>query len=111
MRQKLWLELISTGYVLIHPSLWFSDAWTEGWTISFGFGGVAALMYGVEMSLKNVSLTQSAGISTGKRVGSFLLGTLILGGGPVSNILFRIAIHSLKHLPDGITENPWWVLR
>jgi hypothetical protein len=106
----LWLEIISSGYVLIHPSLWFDEAWTEGWTITFGIAGFAALMYGVQISIFNVSAACSSEVRTRKRVLQFLLGTLILAG-PVANILFRIAIHSLKHLPDGITTNPWWILR
>jgi len=106
----LWLEIISSGYVLIHPSLWFDEAWTEGWTITFGIAGFAALMYGVQISIFNVSAARSSEVRTRKRVLHFLLGTLILAG-PVANILFRIAIHSLKHLPDGITANPWWILR
>jgi len=106
----LWLEIISSGYVLIHPSLWFDEAWTEGWTITFGIAGFAALMYGVQISIFNVSAVCSFEVRTRKRVLQFLLGTLILAG-PVANILFRIAIHSLKHLPDGITTNPWWILR
>ncbi len=105
----VWLELISTGYVLIHPSLWFSDAWTEGWTVSFGIAGFAALLYGVNTSIKGVSAKCSANMRTRKRVFKFLLGTLIMAG-PVANILFLIAISSLKHLPDGITSNPWWIL-
>jgi hypothetical protein len=106
----LWLEIISSGYVVIHPSLWFDEAWTEGWTITFGIAGFAALMYGVQISIFNVSAACSSEVRTRKRVLQFLLGTLILAG-PVANILFRIAIHSLKHLPDGITTNPWWILR
>ena len=106
----LWLEIISSGYVLIHPSLWFDEAWTEGWTLTFGIAGFAALMYGVQISILNVSAGCSSEVRTRKRVLQFLLGTLILAG-PVANILFRIAIHSLKHLPDGITSNPWWILR
>jgi hypothetical protein len=106
----LWLEIISSGYVLIHPSLWFDEAWTEGWTLTFGIAGFAALMYGVQISIFNVSAACSSEVRTRKRVLQFLLGTLILAG-PVANILFRIAIHSLKHLPDGITTNPWWILR
>lgn len=105
-----WLEIISTGYVLIHPSLWLGEAWTEGWTLTFGFMGLAATIYGVQISIFNVSAACSSEIRMRKRVLQFLLGTLILAG-PVANILFRIAIHSLKHLPDGITTNPWWILR
>jgi hypothetical protein len=105
-----WLEIISSGYVLIHPSLWLSEAWTEGWTLTFGFAGYAATIYGVQISIFNVSAACSSEVRTRKRVLQFLLGTLILAG-PVANILFRIAIHSLKHLPDGITTNPWWILR
>ena len=105
-----WLEIISSGYVLIHPSLWLSEAWTEGWTLTFGFAGFAATIYGVQISVFNVSAACSSEVRTRKRVVQFLLGTLILAG-PVANILFRIAIHSLKHLPDGITTNPWWILR
>jgi hypothetical protein len=105
-----WLEIISTGYVLIHPSLWLGEAWTEGWTLTFGFMGLAATVYGVQTSIFNVSAACSSEVRTRKRVLQFLLGTLILAG-PVANILFRIAIHSLKHLPDGITNNPWWILR
>ena len=106
----LWLEVISSGYVLIHPSLWFNDAWTEGWTLSFGFAGFGAAFYGINMSIQNVSSTGNSNVRTRKRVLKFLLGTLIMAG-PVANILFRVAIHSLKHLPDGITANPWWILR
>lgn len=106
----LWLEIISSGYVLIHPRLWFDEAWTEGWTLTFGIAGFAALMYGVQISILNVSAGCSSDVRTTKRVLQFLLGTLILAG-PVANILFRIAIHSLEHLPDGITSNPWWILR
>ena len=105
-----WLEIISSGYVLIHPSLWLSEAWTEGWTLTFGFAGFAATIYGVQISVFNVSAACSSEVRTRKRVLQFLLGTLILAG-PVANILFRIAIHSLKHLPDGITTNPWWIMR
>jgi hypothetical protein len=105
-----WLEIISSGCVLIHPSLWLSEAWTEGWTLTFGFAGYAATIYGVQISIFNVSAACSSEVRTRKRVLQFLLGTLILAG-PVANILFRIAIHSLKHLPDGITTNPWWILR
>ena len=106
----LWLEVISTGYVLIHPSLWFNDAWTEGWTLTFGFAGFAAAFYGIDLSIRNVSAKCSSNVRTRKRVLLFLLGTLILAG-PVANVLFRIAISSLQHLPDGITANPWWILR
>jgi len=106
----VWLEVISTGYVLIHPSLWFHDAWTEGWTVSFGIAGVTALVYGINMSIESVSVWGRANMRSGKRVFRFLLGTLIMAG-PVANFLFLIAIHSLKHLPDGITQNPWWILR
>lgn len=106
----LWLEIIGSGYVLIHPSLWWGEAWTEGWTLTFGFAGFAATIYGVQISIFNVSAACSSEVRTRKRVLQFLLGTLILVG-PVANILFRIAIHSLKHLPDGITTNPWWILR
>jgi hypothetical protein len=106
----VWLEVISTGYVLIHPSLWFDEAWTEGWTITFGFAGFAALVYGIGLSLDSVSSARSTNVRTRTRVFRFLLGTLVMVG-PVANVLFRIAIHSLKHLPDGITANPWWVLR
>jgi len=106
----VWLEVISTGYVLIHPSLWFDEAWTEGWTITFGFAGFAAVIYGIGLSLDSVSSTRSTNVRTRTRVLRFLLGTLVMVG-PVANVLFRIAIHSLKHLPDGITANPWWVLR
>ena len=106
----LWLETISTVYVLIHPSLWLAEAWTEGWTLTFGFAGFAATIYGVQISIFNVSAACSSEVRTRKRVLQFLLGTLILVG-PVANILFRIAIHTLKHLPDGITTNPWWILR
>ena len=105
----VWLELISTGYVLIHPSLWFSDAWTEGWTITFGIAGFAAVLYGVNTSIESVSAKCSANMRTRRRVLQFLIGTLIMAG-PVANILFLIAISSLKHLPDGITPNPWWIL-
>lgn len=105
-----WLEIISSGYVLIHPSLWLSEAWTEGWTLTFGFAGLAATIYGVQISIVSASAAGSSEVRTRKRVLQFLLGTLILAG-PVANILFRIAIHSLKHLPDGITANPWWILR
>jgi hypothetical protein len=106
----VWLEVISTGYVLIHPSLWFDEAWTDGWTITFGFAGFAAVIYGIGLSLDSVSSTRSTNVRTRTRVLRFILGTLVMVG-PVANILFRIAIHSLKHLPDGITANPWWVLR
>jgi hypothetical protein len=106
----LWLEVIGSGYMLIHPSLWFSKVWTSGWTFTFGMGGIAALMYGIDLSLRNVSTTHSESVHIGKRVLMFLLGTAILAG-PVSNILLRLAIHSLKHLPDGITAHPWWVLK
>lgn len=105
-----WLEIISSGYVLIHPSLWFSDAWTEGWTLTFGFAGLAATVYGIDLSLQSVSATRSLNVRPRKRVLQFLLGTLILAG-PVANILFHLAISSLQHLPDGITQNPWWILR
>ena len=105
-----WLEIISTGYVLIHPKLWFSDAWTEGWTLTFGLGGIWASLYGIGTSVEMVSARASGGTRTTKRVLMFLLGTLILVG-PVANILFRFAINSLEHLPDGISANPWWILR
>jgi hypothetical protein len=106
----LWLEIISTGYVLIHPSLWFSEAWTEGWTLTFGMFGFVATVEGIKLSMRMVSTTNSSHLRTRKRVLHFLLGTLILAG-PVANILFRIAIYSLQRLPDGITTNPWWILR
>lgn len=105
-----WLEIVSTFYVLIHPSLWFNDAWTEGWTLTFGVFGTAAVLYGVGMSFENLSAKASSGKSTLKRVLLFWLGTFILAGGPVANVFYRLAIHTLKHLPDGITANPWWVL-
>lgn len=106
----VWLEVVSAFYVLIHPSLWFAEAWGVTWTTSFAFMGFSALFYGIDLSLKSVSAARSGTDSTIRRVGLFLLGTLILVG-PLANILFRIGIHSLKHLPDGITANPWWVLR
>lgn len=106
----VWLEIISSGYVLIHPSLWLSEAWTEGGSLTFGVAGFAALAYGINLSVSNVSAYYSSQAPTKKRVLKFLLGTLILAG-PVANILFLIAIHSLKQLPDGITANPWWILR
>jgi hypothetical protein len=106
----IWLEVISTGYVLIHPSLWISEAWTEGWTVTFGIAGFSAVLYGVDLSLRSVSAKRSLSVQTRKRVLQFLLGTLILAG-PVASTLFYFAISSLIHLPDGITQNPWWILR
>jgi hypothetical protein len=106
----VWLEMVSAVYVVVHPSLWLAEAWGVGWTTMFGVWGFAALFYGIELSLTNLSPTKSEGRSWGKRFGLFLLGTFVLAG-PVANILFRIAIHSLKHLPDGIIINPWWILR
>jgi hypothetical protein len=106
----IWLEFISTRYVLIHPSLWLGGTWTVGWALTIGFAGIAAMIYGIQISIINVSAAYSSQVRTRKRVLYFLLGTLILAG-PVANILFRIAIHSLTHLPDGITANPWWIMR
>ena len=106
----VWLEIISSGYVLFHPSVWLREAWTEGGSLTFGVTGFAALAYGISISVSNVSAHYSSQVPTKTRVLKFLLGTLILAG-PVANILFLIAIHSLKRLPDGITANPWWILR
>lgn len=106
----VWLELTSTVFVFVHPWLLLDDAWTGGWTVSFGLAGFAAIIYGIGLSLDSVSSTRGTNVRTRTRVLRFLLGTLVMVG-PVANVLFRIAIHSLKHLPDGITANPWWVLR
>lgn len=106
----VWLATISYGYTLIHPSLWLREAWTGTWTLTFGLWGICALGFGIDISLRNASIIETGFRPTWKRVLLFLMGTLILAG-PITNLLLRIAIHSLKHLPDGITPNPWWVLR
>jgi hypothetical protein len=105
----LWLEVIGSGYVIIHPSLWFRYALMEIWMVPLGGAGFGALSYGIDISIRNVS-ENSANVPRWKRVLFFLMGTLIIAG-PVANVPFRIAIHVLSHLADGIAANPWWVLR
>ena len=106
----VWLEIVSTAFSLIHPSLLFNEVWTEGRTFTFGVLGFFAMIHGIKISILNVSAGYSSHVPIRKRVLRFLLGTLVFTGA-MAGFFFVFAIDTLRELPNGITSNPWWILR
>jgi hypothetical protein len=102
----VWLQIAIGVYATIHPSLWGQ----AGLDTVFGFLGIFALLFGIEISFKSVSDKGSYGGVVWKRVLVFLAGTVLLGG-VISPLLLNIQIDRLKELPASIGAlHPWWVL-
>lgn len=106
----LWLELATSGYVLIHPSLWFNASWDKD--VAFGLMpgiiGIAGLAYGIDLSLRSVAPPKK-GESTKRRVGMFLLGTVVLAT-VVASFFLNWGIAHLKDMPLMKNSAGWWIL-
>ncbi len=100
-----WLQIATMLYSIIHPSLWFQ----VGSGIFFGFLGIAALLKGIEISLRAVSEKSSYGAAVWKRVSMFLVGTLLLTS-IASPFLLNLDINRMKEMPASLGAHPWWVL-
>ena len=101
----IWLQFATAVYSVIHPSLWFQ----VGTDVFFGFLGIAALVKGIEVSLKAVSEKKSYGGVMWKRVLVFLAGGLVLAC-LVAPVLLNIDIERMKELPASLGSHPWWIL-
>jgi hypothetical protein len=100
-----WLQVAVGIYSFVHPSLWFQ----VGTDAFFGFLGMAALVIGIEISLKAVSDKESYGGAVWKRVLVFLAGAVVLSG-VISPLLLNLDIGRLKDMPASLGAHPWWVL-
>jgi hypothetical protein len=101
----IWLQSATALYAIIHPSLWLS----EGYGLFFGMLGIAALIKGIQISLKAVSRKDSFGGAVWKRILMFLVGLLVLSS-LVSPFLLNVDIDKLRDVPASLGSHPWWVL-
>ena len=100
-----WLQ-VSTGlFSLIHPSLWFSDAFD----LALGYAGIFALLKGVEIALRSLINRTSYGGTVWKRTLMFLFAFFVLTS-YVAPKLLDADIGGLKKVPTEFGVRPWWVL-
>jgi len=101
----VWLQVATGLFLLIHPSLWFQDAFD----VFFSSLGIAALFKGIEISLRAVSDKNSYGGVVWKRVLMFVTGTVVLTS-VVSPLLLNLDIDRMKNMPASLGAHPWWIL-
>ena len=107
----LWLEIVTSGYSLVHPSLWFNPAWDKDWGFGFvpGIAGIAVLFMGIAISIEAISSRTPEDRSRKGRAAEFFLGTVILVS-LVAPFLLNWSIASLKELPMPNGGHAWWIL-
>lgn len=109
----LWLQIVTVLYTSVHPKLWFDMHWEGDVFLGLmpGFVGIAALIYGIELSLGAISKSGATRpeYSVRQKVLRFLGGTVLLVS-IVSGFLLNWGISNLKNMPVAQGTNQWWIL-